>query len=794
MNVAYDGTDWFTGVDIAGVTKLTSMQDGKLPQWQQGRGVDASGNLSNALAKTAAMNSNGSVAWSLSGGKLPGNGGIGGIHKRIKGPGNRWQLITQNYTGTPEGTIGDGLRPVGHRRIYHDTATNAVYVCCQRVSNDPGSAFDYNGGIARSVGGGPFTDFKPANGFTIGRMYRAVIGSAVGYSDLIYACADNQTGNGSTVGNKPCVALYSNASGNATFVQLDTIGTGNPGGLSDCKTMMCINEGGNDSLYVVVGEGDATNGGLWRCTINGDPTTAGWQSSPSLTWTKLNNGTLAAGHQYRTIAGKRVGNATYIMVGNTPSGTGSTTPQLSGSIPGTSTVTKYEAAIYRSLNAHTNTPTWTPVTNDTNISPAGVFNPMFGSNNETWTLLTQASDDSSIKCALGGPQWVSYDMDADPVNDVVVVAGKSGSWITQNPWAANNASVKWQPFSNQTGGVINTSVWTHPFDNKKWTMSDVDRGGYFNIDGAAGQMHGIERYNGTRAHSNYIRQGGDYPGLWLLGNDNNTILCSMDWATTTDLNVLPTITNDSVTTATLGILVAVAEFTYAGNQYRLAVDTGQNSLHLKVRTGAWNAGYNNSTWTKVYNFGTVNSTSSIICNDGFKDFWVLIPESGLFYFPDVTNITSPSTVSMFPVSVNGPDSDFCGRVDQDASNRNILYVTWGNALKGLWKVTGANNITISASGTKLSGTGTVTRITNSVISATTAYGSVSVDPANNNMIVYTPTYNGTPDIALFDGAIWRSIADDTFVEVSGQSTWVTLRGDRIYTGQVQAGTPYAIYG
>jgi hypothetical protein len=40
MNAVYDGTAWYTGVDIAGVTRLRP--DGTMPQWQRGRGYNTS--------------------------------------------------------------------------------------------------------------------------------------------------------------------------------------------------------------------------------------------------------------------------------------------------------------------------------------------------------------------------------------------------------------------------------------------------------------------------------------------------------------------------------------------------------------------------------------------------------------------------------------------------------------------------------------------------------------------------------------------------------------------------------
>ncbi|HET8709170.1 MAG TPA: hypothetical protein VFL85_02715, partial [Candidatus Saccharimonadales bacterium] len=592
MTTNYDGTTWYTGVDIAGVARLTSLAEGTVVQWQQGRGIK-SGNLDVQSGKVAAMTSNGTTAWAL-GGVAPGGGAI---HSRDIAGGGIWQMETANYFGDVSGPIGVG-RPTGHRRIYHDTATNAVYVCCQRAS-------DYNGGIARKVGSGSFTDFDAANGFTIGRMYRAVVGSTAGFPDTLYACANSAIGDASSTGYKPCVAIYTSASTSTPhFMRLDTIGTGNPGGLLDAQDMICINENDQDALYVLVGEGDSVNGGLWRCTIQGDPTSSSWQSSPALTWTKLNNSVLAPAHSYRTLTGQRVGSATYIMVGNNPSS--GSVPSLSGTIP--NQTSKFVAAVYRSLNAHTDTPAWEAITDLANIAPGGSYYPTFGTVDEVWVQLTGSQGASSNKSVLGGSSWNAYDMDIDPANQTIVVAGKSGSWITQNPWAATAASVKWQQFSNSTGGVINTAIYIHPSDNTKWTMTDVDRAGYYNLNGGLGQMHGIEKAFGTTCHANFIRQGGSAPGRWLLGDDTGIIHISDNWTTTTNPNVVPTFVNNTVTGA--GALCAVSELTYNAVDYRLALD-GSGGLFVKAGSGAW---------SKAYSFGAVyGSTSTFIVNDGYKD-------------------------------------------------------------------------------------------------------------------------------------------------------------------------------
>ena len=108
MNTVYDGSAWYTGVDIAGVTRL--QPDGSMPQWQRGRGFSAGDVPQAYLIKCAAMNSDGNTAWIITG---TDNGG--GIQRRILS-GGAWQLMTTAYRGDVSATIGVG-RITGHRRI-----------------------------------------------------------------------------------------------------------------------------------------------------------------------------------------------------------------------------------------------------------------------------------------------------------------------------------------------------------------------------------------------------------------------------------------------------------------------------------------------------------------------------------------------------------------------------------------------------------------------------------------------------------------------------------------------------
>lgn len=768
MVAKYDtiGQQWYCMVDIAGVTRWDqSLQENR--QWQRGRTLDAGGNFDARLGKGAAISANGTVAWSLAGTDT-GSGAGGGVHKRTIG-GGAWQLVTETYYGDVEGTIGLGRRPVGHRRIYQHPNGTAVFIACQSQGQAD------RGGIARSTDGSTLHDFDPANTFTPGRMFRALVGSENSFTDVLYVCSDSSASESAPGTGGPCVAIYTNIlSGGPVFTRIDTVGTGNPGGLTDCMSMICVDEGGSDVLYIVVGEND-TNGGVWRCVITGDPSSGGWiAGAATLSWTKINGGTLAAGHEYRTITGQRVGAATYLMVGSNGS-----PPNAGGTNPVTGT--SYKSMIYRTLNGHVANPTWEPVTASSNMSPGNVFRPVYGTANETWVSLTSIQSANTVNSVPGCTGWTPYDMDIDPVNQTVVVAGKAASWICENPWASTAGNVAWQMFSNSSGAVINEHVAIHPSDNLKWTMSDVDRSGYYSWSGGLAQMKGIETPVGGAAppcHANYIRQGGSQPGRWLLGDDTGSIRVSDDW----DTAATPTFTVDSTGGAAL---CGVAEVSYGGNDYRLSVHT-DGELRVSINGGAWS--------TK-YTFTSGVGPATIIANDSASDFWVMMPGDGLFYFPDITNITAGSTVQTF-TGPSGVDTDTCGRVAQSTINRTTLYVTWGDALSGVWRLTGANNLTVSAAGAKTGGTGTVSRMSGGALLTTSKCGPIATDQSVvsgvDKIVVLIPGYSSNPDALYYDGAAWTSIGGSAYAEMGMLPVFVAMSGDRIYTSQFNSGTPFAV--
>ncbi len=766
MNTVYDGTVWYTGVDIAGVTR--QRPDGTMPQWQRGRGYNTSDIPEQFLIKCSAMNSNGTTAWLLTGTDFG-----GGIQKRDVASG-AWELKTLAYRGDVSAQVGTG-RIAGHRRIL-DYGIRGVFIAAQRDS-------DNRGGIVRTTDGGDtFTEFHTASGFSIGRAFSALLASENGFSNVMYACAEKPEVAMTPANNNPCVGVYKNITTSPTFTRIDDVGTGAPaGGFLDVRTMICINESGKDVLYVLVGKADATNGGLWRCTIESDPTT--WGGTPDVTWVKLNNGVLAANHAYRSLTGRRASGATQIVVASgLTSGTGNgVQPSLGGSIPGSGSV--FRACVYRSLDAHTSTPTWDAISGPSNLLSGGTLRPMYGTADELWVISRSTQDNNTNNSIIGGGGWIPYDMDIDVSSGTIVMAGKSGSWICENPWAASATSVAWQPFSNSTGGVLNSHVAIHPTDNLKWTMNDVDRAGYFNLSGGAGQMHGIMDIGANPCHANYIRQGGSAPGKWLIGSQSGRVWSSTDWATTTDLDTVPTFSQDLTGG---GDLIAVAEITYSSVDYRLALDaTGK--LFVKVGAGAW---------SNPYTFPTPSgNAATIIANDGFKDFWIFENGSGIRYFPDITNIAGFPPQLICAAKPLSSETEYFGRMAQDSTTRTTLYVTFGGkitATTGVWRITGANDIVIDSSCIKQSGSGTLTRMTGGPLQTTTRCGAIAVDPDDGSIVVTVVPYtSGTADVLLYSGGSWSSIGDDLYAEIGVLPMWIAKKGNRIYTSQFASGTPFA---
>lgn len=764
MNVVHDGTVWYTGVDIAGVTRM--QPDGTMPQWQRGRGYNASDVPQPFLIKCAAMNSDGTTAWLLTG---TDNGG--GIYKRSIASG-AWTLMTQEYRGDTEGAIGTG-RIVGHRRILN-LGVNGVFIAAQRDS-------DNKGGIIRTVNGGStFTEFHNASGFTIGRVFSALVASKQGYADMFYACAESPEEAMTPANDNPCVGVYTSVAASPSFQRLDTSGGAPAGGFLDARNMLCIDENGKDALYVLVGDADASNGGLWRCTINSDPGT--WGGSPDVTWVKLNNGVLLPAHKYRALSGRRVSGATHIIVSSATT-TGSGHASLGGSVPGAGTA--FVACVYRALNAHTASPTWEAVSGPSNMLDGGtVLKPTYGTAAERWVMSTSPQGLDTNKSILGSNSWIPYDMDIDEGTGTIVVAGKSGSWISENPWDASAATVAWRNFSNSTGAVLNSHVAIHPTDNLKWAVCDVDRSGYYNLDGGMGQMQGIEDSTlaSDKCHASYIRQGGSAPGRWLLGSIAGKYGYSDNWVSRT-ADQLPLFT--TVTIGGCGDIIGVAEFTYSSSDYSLALDaTGK--LFLKIGVDSW---------TQKHTFSSPSgNAATIIVNDGHKDFWIFETGTGISYFPDVTNITAGTTVLMCTAKPTSSENEYFGRMAQDATNRTTLYATFGKnaATTGVWKFTGADDLEVNASCVKTAGTGTVSRMTGGPLTTSTKCGAIAVDPDDGSIVAAVIPYStGTADVLNYDGTEWTSIGDDLYAEIGVLPMWIAKKGNRIYTSQFASGTPFA---
>jgi hypothetical protein len=793
MVAHYDGANWFTASDIGGVHKLRGSIGGAgtVPQFDAGRSNVAAGNGFNVdFHKVSAVHSNGVMAYTVGG-----DGSAGAIHSRNLQTDNKWTLRSTNYYGNVKGSIGAG-RPVGNRRIYIDDATNCVYIACQSLSD--GNC----GGIAISKNGGNFTNFHNASTFNVGRMFRALQGSA-NWSDIVYASADNQTGVGASNGNAPGIFVYTGASTSSPAVtRIDNIG-GGPAN-KDWKDMCVVNEGGIDALYIACGYIDGSSGGIWRCRINSNPNNWG---TPNITWTQLLSaegaGTSAnPSIDYRGVYAYRSGSATYVVATTNPAqnGTGAKTPDsLSGSIPISGA--SYCQEIVRTLNGHTNTPTWDAVTNAANVSPGGNFLSVYntgGASAETWlqeagSMNSSLNGNQFLRAVLGGPAHEVFDVDVDPASQRIVVAGKQGGWIGFNIWNSDPTAVKWQPFSAESGNCTNHGIEVHPTNALAFAHSDTDRLFYFNLEGGDGQDRGCAaNYSGGPpiGQSTFVRQGSAQQGRLLVGDTNGKINVSDDWFSVADRDTAPTISVDSVGSAT-GTIVAVGEWSYSGNTYRLALDDS-GSWNLKKNSGSW-AGIGSSIG------GLTDSTHGeyrVIANDGYADCWVMVSSNGLYYCPNIA-AASPNFSKIW--NQTAQDQEVEGRVTQDATTRTTLYVTWGQAFNGVWKLTRCDATTFASSGSgsnasvTASGNGTATPLTGGSLQLSGYYGSLDVDPTNGSIVVCEPGYAGVGDVHYAaDGQTFVSIADDLYPDVAQMPNAVRKRGNRIYVGCWTAGVAYAV--
>ncbi|MCI0690197.1 MAG: hypothetical protein L0Y54_23610, partial [Sporichthyaceae bacterium] len=330
---------------------------------------------------------------------------------------------------------------------------------------------------------------------------------------------------------------------------------------------------------------------------------------------------------------------------------------------------------------------------------------------------------------LGGPAHLVHDLDIDDATDTVVSAGKSATWITQNPWATNPANVGWRPFVRQEGSGISRSVLIHPADSLKVGAADVDRAFYTWTDGAEAQ---------PRCHLAQIVDAGVSPsaiygsfirpsGKVILGRETTMVVSNTDpWQVGGGTWV-----KDSLASVTTGDIIGVAEFiSDASDTIVLAASsgndtTGQGGIFRKVGAGAWPA-------TPAQSFPGVTDHQNpvtFLAADGSDLVFCLAPTAGLYRSANA----GASWTLIWPKTVPTGNQRWYGRAARDPATPATLYVSWGDA--GLWQVTGADAGTLNANGTTATGTITAAKLTQpGLLAATSRIGAIAVDATTSDLV------------------------------------------------------------
>lgn len=379
---------------------------------------------------------------------LCGSNGGGGIRSRAVGA-DRWTLRTTSYYGeVQDGGSTDPRRTKAKTVLIDGTS---CFVACKRTSGSPAW------GVARSTdSGATWTAWS----FGTGRNYTAMMKSPQ-YS-AIYASADDREGSGNDG-----VFIFTGLGGTATVTRIDNIGTGAPT-LADVRDVWVGHIGTTDYVYVAVGNksGVDADRGVWLCKVNADPTGGGFGAG-NLTWTHVftpgSSDRVNACVGYQPTSGAT---PIYMMAGYYKSSTNATgTYQLS---PGAGGATKtYRVVAQRSLNADATTPSWSVVSNATNV------------NMKTYAtdrdhVMAYVGETSNENSRFGGTSFSIQDMAISADGQTVVTAGKSSPWICKNPWAG---TPEWRPLSKGLGalegGYQNVYAGKHRF-----AIADDDRGMY----------------------------------------------------------------------------------------------------------------------------------------------------------------------------------------------------------------------------------------------------------------------------------------------------------------------------
>lgn len=753
---------WFLGADIGGRQRVNVATDGIIHAYNAGTGVNDGGAGAPATVKAAAMRGDGRKLIAACG-----TAGTGNMSRRLLGDAG-WFITASDIGLAVDGPIADP-RAVGSKRVAID-GTNVYAGVIRNSDKKMGLARSLDDGATWPVSG-RFGFMPTQSGNPAGdRRYTSLhVATAPTNADVLYATASVEPfGNPqNAVGDARSAGVFVILGASTTtpsWRRIDTAQT-----FKGAQSAVLIRELGQDVLYVVVSTRDTVaNQGVWRAVI-GNPGSSTWAPG-QVAWSKISNG-LSGSDNFVVITGRRnaADTRTQLIVGNT-----NPSQVLAGTNPGSGK--PFLATHYRTLDASAPIVPWDPITAGSNVhttvfGTGGVGQPPA----EDWVLFHV--DAAVAEASIGGSGYTSFDLSVGGVGDHDVVAsGKSGFWLTQNPWDQDPRAVAWYPLVQGDGGVSSNQVAVHPTDPLKVIMSDIDRSAFTWATGGVGQPRCHEPAisdgaNGTtQVFCWFVKPDGTVIG----GREGNAYLRNSNpWAAGGG-----TWTKDAVTSTTAAAnVMGVAELADStGATVRLAAATGNSGIHRRVGTTSWRLvlGTPVSKNDEIF-FYVVGQTVYVqLANGVFRSI-----DAGLNW------------QSIFPRSTSGGFSLY-GRLAQDSSDPHRLYVSFGPA-DGLWIVVNANDGALSASGGTVSGTIHATRSTQSgVLSASSSCGAMAVDSSTGDVVVtlVADDPNG-PDILLSSArgasGSWMSIADTNYRESAVLPLDVAKAGSRTYVGTAGQG-------
>jgi hypothetical protein len=378
---------------------------------------------------------------------MSGSNGNGGIYRRLAAD-VAWTNQTVTYYGQVDEGGSSNPRSAGSRlgvRVGVRT-----FLSCTKAAGR---------GIAKAdTLGGSWADWA----FGTSRQYTAIVASPT-WGTALYASSD-----GTIAATDGVWIMTGLSSGTATVTQLDTVGTGAPT-LADVRDVFAVTRAGVDYIYATVGT--TTDRGVWECKITHDPADGGFVAATHVTWRRVFTCDDTANDRPQSCCAYYYSDTDkiYLWLG-----------LYSGNVDGTGTWTEYNGPVnnykrthYRCADALAVSPTWTTISNATNVSVQtdgieGINHPH---------MITIIGESSVEKGRIGGSNHSCQSINVNPAGTEVCTVGKSTPWICRNP---RDTTPLWRPYSYGLGALAGgyQGVIVNESSQGWFAFTDDDRGGW----------------------------------------------------------------------------------------------------------------------------------------------------------------------------------------------------------------------------------------------------------------------------------------------------------------------------